>query len=131
VKECGSDPCGKHWRRQRSAGLEIAPEEVGVSPARHAEICCSFGGRDQNARATLEVPRAKAGAFRGLALMTRRRASSSRAFAKDLKQGFALRGEIRVQAKRRAAPSPDRGLECVRRAMADILAKIEAYKREK
>jgi indole-3-glycerol phosphate synthase len=86
------------------------------------------GDADANAAALTDVLKGKKGPFRDVALLNAAAAIVVAGKAKDLKEGVA------VATKSLDSPRPkarlDRADRDIERDMADILAKIEAYKRE-
>ncbi len=127
-----------HRRRRRSprsrtarcARFEITPEEVGLR-AGQAGGAARRRRRAQCRRRCATCSRARRAPFRDVALLNAAAGLVVAGRAKDLKQGVALAaksidsGEAKARLDRLVA-----SVERLRAAMADILAKIEAYKRE-
>jgi anthranilate phosphoribosyltransferase len=106
--------------------FEITPEEVGLERVKPEAL--RGGEAKHNAQALVDV-------LKGKAVPRRRRPQrSGRVDGRRSGKGSQTGGRARAEGGRlrrsgRPAAAPDRNLQCVR-PMADILTKIEAYKRE-
>ena len=110
--------------------FEISPEDAGLPRAKPEAL--KGGDGEHNAKALLDVLKGKPGAFRDIALFNAAAALIVAGKAKDLKDGVGARRQgDRQRRSRRPARPADRRVHTPRRPdMADILKKIEAYKRE-
>ena len=106
--------------------FEIKPEELGLTPAKPEQL--RGGDADSNAAALKDVLKGKKGPFRDIALLNAAAAIVVAGKAKDLKDGLSWRRSRSNSAE--AEGRLDRLIAGLQRDMADILAKIEAYKRE-
>ena len=104
--------------------FEIKPEELGLTPAKPEQL--RGGDADSNAAALKDVLKGKKGPFRDIALLNAAAAIVVAGKAKDLKDGLVVAAKSLDSAE--AEGRLDRLIAVSK--MADILAKIEAYKRE-
>ena len=110
--------------------FEITPEDVGFD-APEAGGAARRRRRAECQGAASTCSRASKGPFRDVAIMNAAAGLVVAGHAKDLKQGVAQAAQVdRLRRRQSAARPPRAKCRTPESAMADILAKIEAYKRE-
>ena len=121
---------GCRARERHGAGRSRSARTTSVlrAPSRRA---LRGGDAQENAQALLDVLKGKKGAFRDVALLN----AAAGLIVAGTRQGFEGGRRARHQVGRfrrsgRPARPSDRRIECLRELMADILTKIEAYKRQ-